>query len=214
MSTTAAKQRLSVEEYLAIEEAANRKSEFYDGEMFAMAGGSFAHSLIATNILAGLRDRLRGGPCRPLNSDLRVVVAKSGLYTYPDVSVVCGPPQFAASSATTLVNPSMIVEVLSPSTERYDRTAKFWHYEKIESLRDYLLVTQDEAFVQHFFRQAPGSQQPEQWFYAAYKGMEEILRLPSLKIELPLREVYEGVELSPPVEPPPEQPLSPGPPML
>ncbi len=187
MSTLASKPLLTPEEYLVIEDAAEFKSEFYDGEMFAMSGGGYDHSIIATNLTAQLHARLRGGPCRPLNNDLRVQVPATEFYTYPDVSVLCGAPRFAAQSRTTIANPTLIVEVLSPSTERYDRTAKFWHYQKLATLQDYVLVTQDAPQVERFSRQG------EQWVYAAYKGLESGLPLPALSIEIPLKEIYEGV---------------------
>ncbi len=201
MSTAATKQRLTPEEYLAIENASEDKSEYYDGEMYAMSGGSFTHSVIAANIGGELYNRLRGGSCRPLSSDMRVQVPSTHLYTYPDVSVVCGAPQFAANSANTLINPILVAEVLSPSTEGYDRTTKFWHYQKIETLRDYILAAQDTPRVEHFFRQT-GSQLPEPWLYTVYEGLDTILRLPSLNIELPLRAIYGHVSF----EKPPESP--------
>ena len=127
--------RLSEAEYLAIERAAVFRSEFYDGEMFAMAGGSPTHSLIAGNLIRALGNRLQGGGCLTFNSDLRVKIEDSGLYTYPDVSVVCGELRFADAEEDTLVNPTLLAEVLSDTTEAYDRGEKFGHYRRIASLQ-------------------------------------------------------------------------------
>lgn len=188
MNTAASKHRLTVEEYLAIEETAGYKSEFYDGEMFAMSGGNFTHSTLKVNLYGQLYARLRGGECRLSDSDMRVLVPATGLHVYPDASVVCGPPQFTSAQETTLVNPHLIVEVLSPSTERYDRTSKFWHYQTIASFTDYVLVTQDTPQVEHFHRNANG-----EWLYQSYKGLDAVLKLPAQRIEIPLHEIYDNV---------------------
>lgn len=195
MSSALPKPPLTVEEYLAFEEAAFAKSEFRDGEMFAMSGGSYEHSAISTNITTKLQNRLGGGPCRPLNAEMRVHVPGTQLYVYPDATVLCGPPQFATKSRTTIINPTLIVEVLSPPTERYDRTSKFWDYQKLATLKSYILVTQDVPQVECFARQ-PGNLSSDQWLYTAYHGMESVLPLPELNIELPLREIYEGVDFA------------------
>ena len=133
------KELLSATEYLTIERAAPTKSEFYDGEMFAMAGGTAVHSLIGTNAAIEFGNKLRGKKCVPYNADLRIQVQATGLFTYPDLSVICGPLQFADGD-DTVTNPSLIVEVLSPSTEAYDRGQKFLQYRQIPTLREYLLV--------------------------------------------------------------------------
>lgn len=128
-------------EYLAVERAAPTKSEFYDGEMFAMAGGTAVHSLIGTNAAIEFGNKLRGKKCVPYNADLRIQVQATGLFTYPDLSVICGPLQFADADDDTVLNPSVLVEVLSPSTEAYDRGQKFLQYRQIPTLREYLLVS-------------------------------------------------------------------------
>ena len=188
MNTAASKRRLTVEEYLAIEETADYKSEFYDGEMFAMSGGNFTHSTLKVNLYGQLYARLRGSKCRLSDSDMRVLVPATGLHVYPDASVVCGPPQFTSVQETTLVNPHLIVEVLSPSTERYDRTAKFWHYQTIPSFTDCVLVTQDTPQVEHFHRNTNG-----EWLYQPYKGLSAVLKLLAQGIEIPLQEIYDNV---------------------
>lgn len=143
-------------EYLEIERAAEFKSEFRDGEMFSMAGGSAMHSLIATNITGEVGMKLKGRPCVLFNSDLRLKVEATGLFTYPDLSVVCGPLRFAVPEQDTIVNPTVLVEVLSDSTEGYDRGKKFEHYRQIPTLRDYLLVSQKEPRIEAFARGEDG----------------------------------------------------------
>lgn len=196
------KHRLTPEEYLAIERAAPFKSEFINGEMYAMAGASSKHALVTNNVGGELRNRLRGGRCRAFSGDLRVHVPDTGLYTYPDVSVVCGPPQFVSDQFDTLTNPTLIVEVLSPSTENYDRNTKFIHYQRLASLRDYLLVAQNQARVEHYARQEGN---PNQWLLTVLTELSASVQLASLGIELPLAEIYDGVELPavPPLPPPP-----------
>src|SRR5712692_10164216 len=134
------KQRVTPEEYLARERDAEHKSEYFDGEIFAMAGGSPQHSAIIFNVNGLLFPQLRGGPCRGFNSDMRVKVSETGLYTYPDLVVLCGEPQFDDEHQDTLLNPTLIVEVLSPTTKAYARGDKFSHYRWLESLQEYLLV--------------------------------------------------------------------------
>ena len=184
--------RLSEVEYLAIERRAEFKSEFFDGEMFAMAGGTLEHSLIATNLARELGNRLRGTPCIPFNSDLRIKIEATGLLTYPDISVICGAPRFAEDTADTAVNPSVLVEVLSESTEAYDRGKKFEHYSQIPTLREYLLVSQTEPRIEQFLRQAD-----ERWLWTAANGTDSKLEIPSLGISITLSEVFANVKFPP-----------------
>lgn len=196
MNIALTKQPITPAEYLAVEEVAEHRSEYYDGEVYAMAGSSPAHSRICLNVGSEFRARLRGSTCQPFDSGLHVHVPATQLYTYPDASIVCGPLQHLPGSRTIVMNPSLIVEVLSPSTERYDRAAKFFHYQSIKTLRDYVLIAQDAARVEHFFLQT-NDEQSSQWLYTAYRGVDAVLRLPSLKIEIPLREIYEEVKFLP-----------------
>ena len=194
--------RLSEREYLAIERVAEFKSEFFNGEMFAMAGGSPMHSLIATNLTGEARTRLKGRPCVPFNSDLRLKVQATGLYTYPDLSVICGPLEFADEQDDVVINPTLIAEVLSDSTEAYDRGKKFEHYRQIPTLQEYLLVSQREARIEQFIREKSGD-----WRLREAVGMEAQLELPSLKVTIALAEVYANVKfesstLRPSVRPP------------
>jgi len=182
--------RLTEAEYLDLERRAESKSEFFGGEMFPMAGGSPWHSLIAGNVLGELRAQLKGRPCVVFNSDLRVKVEATGLFTYPDVSVVCGPKRFFEKD--TLLNPVLVTEVLSESTEAYDRGRKFGHYRQMPSLREYLLISQSEPRLGQFIRQADGD-----WLLREAVGVEANLELPSLEITLKLSEVFANVEFAP-----------------
>ena len=156
MSLAAAeKERLTVEEYLQKERVSVEKHEYWGGEIFAMAGASHAHNLIVANTIFALMQALRG-KCLVYPSDMRLHVPASGLFTYPDVSVVCGPPQFLDGAEDTLENPAVLVEVLSPATESYDRGKKFEGYRSIPSFADYLLIAQDRVMVEHYRRQEGG----------------------------------------------------------
>lgn len=170
-------------EYLAFERAAEERHEYIDGEIVAMAGGTSEHSLIAANLVAELRAALRERPCRAYSSDLRVKIESSQSYTYPDVSVVCGPPRFEDAKRDVLLNPLAIFEVLSDSTEGYDRGEKFAHYRTVPSLADYVLVSQRSALVEHYHRQADGT-----WLLRAL-GPGERLVLESLG-EVAVDEIY------------------------
>lgn len=193
MAAPATIQRLTESEYLSLERKAEVRHEFFDGEMFAMAGGSPAHSLIATNVAGELRAQLKGRPCRPYNSDLRHKVELTGLITYPDVSVICGELEYARGTDDTVINPTLLIEVLSETTEAYDRGRKFLNYQRIPSLREYLLVSQHEPRIEQFVRGEGG-----QWTWRVTEGMESATELPSLGISLPLSEVFDGVEFLPP----------------
>ena len=187
--TAVPKHKLTAAEYLEIERKAEFKSEFYDGEMFAMSGGTYRHSRIKTKLIAALDRRLSGKRCRPTDSDMRVRVSDTGLYTYPDASVVCGRPVFDDVQADVLLNPTVIFEVLSESTASYDRGKKFWHYRHIPSLNDYVLVSQDEPVIDHYSRQSGGG-----WLLQTVEGSSGVLKLPSIECELLLVEIYADIE--------------------
>jgi Uma2 family endonuclease len=184
------KKVLSVAEYLAIEKRAEFKSEFFRGEMFAMAGASIPHNRIKDNTLIELGNRLKGGPCRTYSSDQRVLVEATGLYTYPDILVICGPETHDPDDQDTLTNPTAIIEVLSPSTERYVRGAKFRNYQQMPSLKEYILIAQDEAVCERFVRQAD-----ESWALVSFVGLEAQLKFTSIAAEIPLADIYAGVML-------------------
>jgi Uma2 family endonuclease len=185
-------QRFTPEDYLRREREAAQKHEYYHGEVFAMAGGSPDHALIASNVIRELGNRLKGNPCRVYSSDLRVRIPRTTLYTYPDSSVICGERQFDPLDANreTVLNPTLIVEVLSPTTESWDRGGKFQNYREIESLREYVLVSWDKALVETFLRQSDGT-----WVLNTTAGRTAVAPLKSLGIQLPLAEMYDGVEL-------------------
>lgn len=186
---TLPKTHLTPEQYLEIERKAEFKSEYYDGEMFAMASAGEAHNLIAINIAAALHGQLRSRPCRAYSADMRVRVKATGLYTYPDIVVVCGQPKFLGDVRDTLVYPSLIVEVLSPSTEVYDRGRKFEQYRTLESLQEYLLVSSERVSVELFTRQPEGA-----WLLTAANRMEDTIELPASACRLSLAAIYEKVE--------------------
>ncbi len=178
------------EEYLERERAAPHKSEYYAGEIFAMAGASLTHNLLVASMIAALGARLRGMPCATFASDLRIECGPSRLFCYPDVSVICGSLQYRDAHQDVVTNPALIVEVLSASTEGYDRGAKFAQYRRLASLREYVLVSQDEARMEVFTRGGDG-----RWALTEAVGPDAICPLASLDIALPLSEVYERVEL-------------------
>jgi Uma2 family endonuclease len=184
----APKPYITPKEYLESERQAEYKSEYFAGEVFAMAGGSPEHSLIAANATRELGNQLLKKPCRVYNSDLRVH-ANEPHYSYPDVTVVCGEPQFLDEKRDTLLNPTVIVEVLSPTTEAWDRGGKFEQYRQRESLQEYVLIAQDRAHVERFTRQPGG-----QWLLSEVNGLEGTLSLPSLGCELTLSQIYHRVE--------------------
>ena len=188
---SAAQQLLTEQEYLALERAASTKSEFLAGRMFAMAGGKRSHNLIAINVSTALNTQLDDRPCQVYPSDMRVKISATGLYTYPDVSVVCGEEVFEDEEEDTLLNPTLIVEVLSKSTEAYDRGDKFAQYRLLESLREYVLIAQDQVRVERYSRPAGESE----WRLAEARDLAESMVLASIGCELPLSAVYRKVKL-------------------
>jgi Uma2 family endonuclease len=188
-----ARKWVSEEEYLRLEELAEERSEYYRGELFAMAGGTAEHSLISGNVLRELGDQLEAGPCRVFNSDLRVKIAETGLNTYPDVGVVCEEPSFDDARRTTLLNPIVLVEVLSDSTEAFDRGDKFGHYRRIPSLQQYVLVSSNQARIECFTRASDGA-----WVLSECSNPEGSLLLPAIGCVLSLPRVYAKVDFPPP----------------
>lgn len=178
------------EEYLTIERNARQRSEYFAGEIFAMGGASERHNLIVTNIVGELRQQLKGRPCKVYANDMRVKVSRTGLYTYPDVVVACDGARFDDEHKDTLLNPTLIIEVLSQSTEAYDRGEKAGHYRKLESLAEYLLVAQDKQHIERYVRQ-----DHEQWLLTEASGLQGSVRLSSIECELALAEVYDKVAM-------------------
>jgi Uma2 family endonuclease len=182
---------LTEQEYLAIDRAADCKHEFYRGELFAMAGAKRPHNLIAANLVHDLAAQLRSGPCELYPGDMRVKVGETTLYIYPDVVVACGEIEFLDEEEDTLLNPTLVIEILSRSTEAYDRGAKFARYQQIPSPREYLLVAQDRRRIERFLRQAPG----QEWRDSEVSGWEGSLRLTSIGCMLEPAQVYERVRI-------------------
>ncbi len=177
------------EEYLTIERKAEFKSEYLCGEIYAMAGGSPSHGEIGANVIRELSYELKTSPCHTFTSDVKVRTDVAGLYSYPDVSIVCGEPQFHDENNDVLTNPKLIVEVLSRDTEAYDRGKKFDMYQHLESLTDYLLVSQDEPVVTHYTKQDNGT-----WLRAVHEGMAAVVDIQSIGCKLSLAEVYLKIE--------------------
>jgi Uma2 family endonuclease len=183
---------ITPEEYLERERAAETRTEYFRGELFAMAGATPEHVLIVTNLVGELRQHLRDRPCNVYSTDLRVTVSSTGLYTYPDVTVVCGPAAFVDSRRDTVTNPVVIIEVLSESTKDYDRGQKFEGYRTVTSLMEYLTVAQDKMHIEQWTRQ------PDQrWLLTEYTDPEAVMPLSSIDVELRLADVYEKVEVPP-----------------
>jgi len=189
---TQPKPRLTPEEYLATERLAQTKSEYYDGEVFAMAGAGLNHNRIVINLIASLRDGLRGRDCEVLGSDMRLLVSDTGLYTYPDVTVVCGKPILADAQSDILTNPLLIIEVLSESTKDYDRGGKFHQYMRVPSLQEYLTVSQTEMLIDHNVRQADNS-----WVIREVTPTNGKVPLRSLGVELDFADIYDKVTFVP-----------------
>lgn len=195
MST--APKRVTPAEYLAIEARDEVRHEYFDGEVFAMGGGTLWHNLIKDNLAHAIRKRLEGRECYVITSDQRVKVDATGLYTYPDVVVFCEPPVFEDAVHHTLVNPRLIVEVLSDSTEKYDRGKKFGHYRRLESVAEYLVVAQDRISAELFSRQpAPGAAAgTDPWLLRTFSDSAGTILFDSLGVEVTLAEIYAGVPL-------------------
>jgi Uma2 family endonuclease len=183
---------LTPEEYLAIERDVPTKHEYYRGEMFAMSGASREHNLITVNISASLHEQLRNRPCEVYQNDMRVKVAATGAYVYPDVVVTCQKPRFEDDVLDTLLTPQVVIEVESVSTGLYDRTDKFAHYRKIESLREYVLVSHDHPHIDRFALGDDGV-----WGLTDVDGLDGVLQLPTIDCQLRLADVYAKVEFPP-----------------
>lgn len=181
---------LTPEEYLAIERKAQSKSEYINGEIVAMTGASRKHNLIVFNLTREISQQLQGRPCEGYSNDMRVRVPSTRFYTYPDLVVVCGEPDFEDDYLDTLLNPTLIIEVLSESTEGYDRGKKFGFYRTIPSLVEYLLVAQDEHRIEQYAKQPDG-----RWLLSEYRLAEDVAELASIQCRLALREVYDKVVL-------------------
>ena len=177
-----------MEQYAALEDEATYKSEFISGRIYAMSGGTPKHSAIAANITGEMRTLLRHGPCQVYTSDLRVGIMPIDVETYPDVMIVCGEPHVNPFDKNSVINPSVIFEVLSPSTERYDRGEKWARYRRLDSLEEYVLVSQDKPEVEQYVRQDSGL-----WSYKAVEGLDAASVVTVLGVTLPLTEIYNRI---------------------
>jgi Uma2 family endonuclease len=191
MST--AEQRISPEEYLAIERASQEKHEYFNGQMFAMTGASRKHNLIAGNTFAQTHSQIAGGPSEVYTADMRVKVSPTGLYTYPDIVIACDDPKFEDDQLDTLLNPRVIFEILSPSTEAYDRGEKSEHSRRLDSLQEYLLVAQDRIHIEHFRRDLEGG-----WRFQETEELTSVIRLESVQCELQVSDMYARVQFDEP----------------
>lgn len=180
-------QRMTPAEYLAFERASDIRHEYFNGEVYDMSGASRRHNLIQVGISASLFQQTQGRPCEVYGSDMRVKVSATGLYTYPDVSIVCGEPELEDSHLDTLLNPTILIEVISPSTEGYDRGRKSEQYRRIASLQEYLLVTQDRPYVEQYWRQTQG------WLFQDIAGLDTQISLSSIACTLLLGSIYHKV---------------------
>ncbi len=175
------------ETYLEFERESETRHEYLNGEIFDMVGASRNHNLIVANVIASLHPQLRGRNCEIYPTDMRVKVSKSGLYTYPDISVVCGDSDLEDQHGDTLLNPTLLIEVLSPSTAHYDRGKKFQHYRRIASLQAYVLIEQDAYRVEHYVRAN------DHWILTDTIGLDAMLDLPSIQCRMALTDIYEKV---------------------
>jgi len=184
------KRKYSIEEYLELENAATEKHEYYQGEIFAMSGAKMPHNWVARNLLVSLAIKLKGKSCQPFGSDIRIHIEKNTLFTYPDISVFCDDPMSLNNDGLSFLNPTIIFEVLSPSTRQYDRVAKFKLYQDIPSLKEYILVEPESIKIEAWRINDDGLWQPTE-----YNNISEILSLPVIQVDLELKEIYEGTNL-------------------
>lgn len=182
------KQYYTKDEYLEMEAAAPYKSEYYGGEIFAMAGGTPAHSLICVNLIRRIAEAVDNKNCRCFESNMKLDIPAADAFVYPDIMAVCGEIRFAENTRDTITNPVLIVEVLSPGTESFDRGKKFEYYRSIPSLKEYVLVSQEKQIVEVYFRQEGGS-----WLYTVAEGTDKTVFLNSVEYEIALKDVYHKV---------------------
>lgn len=182
--------KYTIEEYLEMEQASQEKHEYYQGGIFAMSGAKVTHNIIAMNTAALFTNKLKGKPCRPFNSDQRIHIEKNSLFTYPDISIVCGKIETRNNDEWNVINPTIIIEILSPSTRDYDRGQKFKLYRDIPSLKEYILIDSESVNVEIFFLNQHGN-----WELKEYKTIDDSFYLDSVQVKLELNEIYEGTRL-------------------
>lgn len=185
------KRKYTIDEYLEMENAASEKHEYYQGEIFAMSGARMPHNRIAKNLLISLGIKLRGKPCEPFGSDVRIHIEKNTLFTYPDITVFCEEPKSLDGGELDFLNPTLIFEVLSPSTRNYDEGEKFRLYRDIPTLKEYILVDSESISVRAHVLNNAGS-----WEQKEYNSLNDTLVLPTIQVSVPLTEVYEGINFA------------------
>ncbi len=182
--------KYTIEEYLELENAATEKHEYYRGEVFAMSGAKLSHNAICGNLYFQLRQKLKGKSCQPFNSDTRIHITKNTLFTYPDISVVCGKIETLDNDDMNVLNPSVIFEVLSPSTRNYDREAKFALYRDIPTLKEYITINPESVRIEAYHINANGN-----WELKEHKSIDETLQLPTIQTSIQLKDIYEGINV-------------------
>ena len=180
---------MSPEEYLALEEAAEFKSEYYQGEIFNMAGASISHNRIAMNLSSEINIVLKNTKCQVFMSDMRIWISSKEFFTYPDILVVCNIPEFYSNRNDTITNPLIIIEVLSKSTENYDRGNKFLFYRSIPTFQEYILIDQYSVHIEHFYIGVDGN-----WILKEYDHLNDILKFTKIDFQIPLKDIYSQVE--------------------
>lgn len=183
------KRNLTIEEYLEMENAAEDKHEYYKGEIFAMSGAKLEHNIVCVNLLSSLKQKLKGKPCQPFGSDLRIHIPENTLFTYPDISVICGKPESLNNDEMNFLNPTVIFEVYSHSTKKYDREPKFRLYLDIPTLREYVLVDPTAVGIESFYINSNGN-----WELKDYNSLDQSLLLSHLQVSLDLKDIYEGTK--------------------
>lgn len=183
--------KYTIEEYLEMEETSLEKHEYYQGEIFAMSGPKVTHNIIAGNLHGELFNILKGSSCRPFNSDQRIHIEKNTLFTYPDISIVCNDILTRNNDDWNILNPTVIIEVLSPSTKNYNRGEKFRLYRDIVTLKEYILVDSEAINIETFFINEHGN-----WELLEYKNIEQTLLIRSIQVSLALKDIYEGTILN------------------
>ena len=184
------KQKLTIEEYLQFEKASTEKHEYFKGEIFAMSGASNRHNWLFKNLFGNLAQQLKGNPCQPFGPDMRMHIPENTLFTYPDISIYCGDPASTNFDMDTVINPIIIVEILSRSTEQYDRGNKFRFYRDIPTLKEYILIDSESIDVEAFRLNLE-----DRWELQEYRFLTEVLSIPTLQLTIPLSEIYEGTKL-------------------
>ena len=183
------KKDISEAEYLEFERNATEKHEYFQGEIFAMSGASFTHNKIFANLFGALSSSLKGKPCQPFGSDLRTSISLNSLFAYPDISIICGEPEFTDDKFDTVKNPTVIIEILSKSTRNYDLGGKFLLYKQIDTLKEYILIDSEAIKLIKYFKNEDNS-----WLMTEVNSIESSFKLDSVKVEIQLKDIYENVK--------------------